>query len=122
MDLIAELTLPAILFGLTLAFGLWLSRVGKPYKLALFNVHKLLALGTVILAVIRLARILPVPASMPVIIGLLIIEALGAALQFFSGALLSAGKLDYASMLTIHRIAAFVLLLATVPTITLMTR
>ncbi len=37
-----------VLFGLTLAFGVWLSQAGKPYNPVLFNIHKLTALAAVI--------------------------------------------------------------------------
>jgi hypothetical protein len=36
-------------FLITLASGIWLSRSGKPYKGAIFNVHKLIALATVVI-------------------------------------------------------------------------
>ncbi len=32
MDLLAKFVLPALAFILTVAFGLWLSRLGKPYQ------------------------------------------------------------------------------------------
>jgi hypothetical protein len=42
-----------IFFLLTVAFGLWLSRTGKPYNGVLFNIHKLIALGVVIFTVMQ---------------------------------------------------------------------
>ncbi|MDW8278084.1 MAG: hypothetical protein RMJ85_08695, partial [Anaerolineales bacterium] len=93
-----------ILFVLTLAFGFWLSNIGKPYNGLLFNVHKLIALGAVVLAVIQLTKIpnLLTPLSL-VAVGLAL-AALSVLTLFVSGALMSAGKLDYALMLTIHRV------------------
>jgi hypothetical protein len=39
----------AALFLLIFIFGFWLSRSGKPYSPALFNIHKLLSLGALVL-------------------------------------------------------------------------
>jgi hypothetical protein len=109
METLSKFTLPGILFAFTLAFGFGLSHAGKPYNGLLFNVHKLIALGAVILTVLRLAS-LPRPFdSFALIAGLLVIAALCVIALFVSGALMSAGKLDYAAMLTIHRIAPGVL-------------
>jgi hypothetical protein len=105
MEILSKFTLPGILFALTLAFGFWLSHAGKPYNGLLFNAHKLIALGAVVLAVVRLAS-LPRPVnSFALIAGLLVIAAVCVVALFVSGALMSAGKLDYAVMLTIHNIA-----------------
>jgi hypothetical protein len=102
-----------ILFLFTLAFGVWLSRSGKPYNGILFNIHKLVALATVVVAAIQLFGALKGPASSVVVIVLLVLAGLSVIALFASGALMSAGKLDYAAMLTIHRIASPVLAFAT---------
>jgi hypothetical protein len=105
MESVSKFTLPGLLFALTIAFGFWLSHAGKPYNGLLFNVHKLIALGAVVLAVVRLAS-LPRPVnSFALIAGLLVIAALCILALFVSGALMNAGKLDYAVMLTIHSVA-----------------
>jgi hypothetical protein len=39
----------AALFLVVFLLGFWLSRSGKPYNPALFSIHKLLALGTLVL-------------------------------------------------------------------------
>lgn len=105
MDL--KFALPGILFALTLAFGFWLSHVGKPYNGLLLNVHKLIALGGVVLAAIQLSKTLGSPGWL--LIALLVIAVLCVIALFASGALMSAGKLNYALMLTIHRVAPVVL-------------
>jgi hypothetical protein len=77
----------------------------------LFNAHKLIALAAVILAVLQLASIPRPGDSFALIAGLLVIAAGCVIALFVSGALMSAGKLEYAVMLTIHRIAPGVLAL-----------
>ena len=105
MELGNRFIIPGILFLLTLAFGFWLSHTGKPYNSLLFNVHKLIALGGVVLAILHLTKIpnLLTPFSL-VAIGLGL-AAFSVITLFVSGALMRAGKLDYALMLTIHRVA-----------------
>lgn len=111
MELANRFIAPGILFLLTLLFGFWLSHAGKPYNGLLFNVHKLIALGAVVLAILQLTKIpnLLTPVSL-VAVGL-VLAALSVIALFASGALMSAEKLDYALMLTIHRIAPVVLVI-----------
>lgn len=91
-----KLILPGVLYLLTLVFGFGLSRVGKPYHSLLFNIHKLIALGAVILAAIRFWQIPRPGNSFALIGGLLVVAALCVIALFASGALMSAEKLDYA--------------------------
>lgn len=54
MTSMAPVLIPLILFLITVGFGLWVSAKGRPYHPALFNIHKLVALAGVVLAVLRL--------------------------------------------------------------------
>lgn len=112
--MLAKFLWPGITFILTLAFGFWVSHVGKPYNGLLFNVHKLIALGAVVATVIQLAKLLKGADSLALIIVLLVVAALCVIALFASGALMSMGKLDYALMLTVHRVAPVVLIVAMV--------
>lgn len=107
-------SLPALLFLLTLVFGLWLSHFGKPYKISLFNIHKLIALGAVVVLVIQLPKILESADSMTLFRALLLAAAVCVLALFISGAMMSAGKLDYTHMRTIHRFASGILGIALV--------
>jgi hypothetical protein len=109
MDALSKFTLPGILLVMTLAFGFWLSSAGKPYNGFLFNIHKLIALGGVLYTGWQFSQWLKgADASLALTI-LLVVTALSVLALFVSGGLLSAGKLDYVLMLTIHRIAPVVL-------------
>jgi hypothetical protein len=114
LDTLAKFTLPGFLFLLTLAFGFWLSNRGKPYNGILFNFHKLIALGTVVVVVINLSKTLTNANFQALIIALLIGVAICVIALFASGALMSAGKLDYTLMLIVHRVASIVLVIAMV--------
>ena len=112
MNTLSRFVIPGIAFILTLAFGFWLSRSGRPYNGLLFNIHKLLALAAVIVTGVQLVGILK-GADLPALsIALLALAALCAVGLFVSGALMSAGKLDHALLHTIHRVALVALILA----------
>lgn len=110
MDTLSKFSFPIILFLLTVAFGFWVSKVGKPYNGVLFNIHKLIALGAVVLAVIQLSK-LGVVGS-PLLVVALILAGLCVVALFASGALMSIGKFDYALTLTVHRVAPVLLVIA----------
>ena len=107
MIVLQQFIIPGILFLLTLVFGFWLSYVGKPYNGLLFNIHKLIALACVVLLGIQFSKTLQAPDWQLIV--LLVVSALCVIALFTSGALMSAGKLEYALMLTLHRVALVVL-------------
>jgi hypothetical protein len=113
MDILSIFSLPVILFLLTVVFGFWLSKVGKPYNGILFNFHKLIALGTVILAAIRAFNLVKGASPHFPVILLFIVAGLCAVALFTSGALMSLEKLDYRVTLTVHRIAPIFVVIAT---------
>ena len=112
--MVSKFLLPGIVFILTLAFGFWVSHVGKPYNGLLFNVHKLIALGAVVATVIQLVKLLKSADALALVGVLLVVAALCVIALFASGALMSMDKLDYALILTIHRVAPVVLVIAMV--------
>lgn len=111
MDILSKFTTTVILFVLTLAFGFWLSRLGKPYNGILFNIHKMIALGVVIFTVVQFSKTMNV-ANLPLLIVMLIVAGLCVVALFASGALMSMGKLDYNFTLTIHRVAPVLAVIA----------
>ena len=112
VDTLSKFTAPGFLLLLTLAFGVWLSLSGKPYNGILFNVHKLIALAAVVVTVILFYQLLK-GTTLPVFtIVLFIVAGLCVVALFFTGAMMSAGKLDYGMMLTIHRVALVLIVVA----------
>ncbi len=111
MDILSQFTLPGVAFLLTLVFGFWLSSSGRPYNGIIFNVHKLIALGAVVATVIQLSNTLKTANSLALVIVLLVLAALCVVALFASGALMSLGKLEYALVLTIHRVAPVLLVI-----------
>lgn len=114
MDVMTKFSIPGITFLVTLVFGFWLSHSGKPYNIPLFNVHKLIALGAVIITAVQLSKILKTADSPALVTILLVAAGLCVVALFATGALMSLGKLEYALTLTIHRIAPALLTIAMV--------
>ena len=112
MNILSSFVVPGIAFALTLAFGFWLSRSGRPYDGLLFNIHKLIALAAVVVTVVPLVRMLKSTDLPALTIALLALAALCATGLFVSGALMSAGKLDHALLHTLHRVALAALVIA----------
>ena len=104
METLSKFSVLGMGLALTLAFGFWLSQLGKPYNGILFNLHKLIALGTVVFAVLQISNTMDL-AGQSLLIAALIVAGICVVALFASGALMSMGKLDYALTLTIHRIA-----------------
>ena len=104
MDVLSNFLTLGIVFLLTLAFGFWLSRIGKPYNGILFNIHKLLALAVVIVAVFEIRKTLQSEGTIPFYNVLIALTGVSIIALFATGALMSIGKLNYAVSLTIHKI------------------
>ena len=105
MDILTKFTIPGIVFLITLAFGVWLSNLSKPYNGILFNVHKLMALGAVIVTTMQIYKILKDMESQSLVIALVIFVALCVVALFATGAFMSLGKLNYEVILAIHRVS-----------------
>ena len=112
MGLAAKFVIPGLLFILTLVFGFWLSRSGKPYNGLIFNIHKLIALAAVIVAAIQTFNALKIGERQPILIVLVIVIGVCAVALFVTGALMSANKATGRATLTIHRIAPLLAVLA----------
>jgi hypothetical protein len=113
MDIVNKFITPGIVLLLTLASGIWLSSSGKPLNTTIFTIHKLIALGVVILTSIQyfnLLKNMEAQASTMILIG---VAGLGVLALFASGALMSIGKLNYGLLLLVHRIALFLMIVTT---------
>lgn len=118
----SKLLLPVILFVSTLGFGLWLSLSGKPYNGLLFNIHKLLALGAVILAGVQVYNLMKSLPPQGWLFALIVVTVLCAVALFASGAFLSIGKLNAQVLLNVHRIAIAVAIICVAAAIALLSR
>ena len=120
MDPAVKFVTPGVLFILTLVFGFWLSRSGKPYHTLIFNIHKLIALAAVVVAATQTFNALRIGETQPILIGLLVVIGVCAVALFVTGALMSANKATGRAALTIHKIAPLLAALAALGTLYLL--
>jgi len=120
MDIWSKFAVAGVLLLLTLVFGVWLSLAGKPYNGILFNIHKLVALGLVIVAGIQIYQALKSSDAQFLLIAIMVLAVLCVIALFASGALLSIGTPQYDLVLTIHRIALVVMPVALATTVFLL--
>ncbi len=112
MNMLPRFVVPGAIFVLTVAFGFWLSRLGRPYNGLLFNVHKLIALAAVVFTSVQFVGILKSADPSAFSIALLALAVLCVVGLFVSGARMSADRLNYTLLRTIHRVALVVLVIA----------
>ena len=111
MEIVKQFSLIGIMFLGTVGFGLWVSKLGKPYHNLLFNIHKLIALAGVVLVVMRLIKLDPL-ASFPLLALVLIgVAFAGVLAMFISGAFLSIQDEISRPIQLIHQISATVIAL-----------
>jgi hypothetical protein len=111
MEFVNQFRIIGIIFLGTVGFGLWVSRLGKPYHNLLFNIHKLVALAGVVLVVMRLIKLDPFVSFS--LLALILIGAAfaGVLAMFISGALLSIQDEISRLVQLIHQISAGVIAL-----------
>jgi len=107
-----SILIPAGLFVLTLAFGVWLGRAGKPYGGALLNVHKLAALAAVVVTAVLTYQVLRGSPGPTNAIALLVFAGVCFLALFATGALLSATSIDRTILSVVHGILTVLALIA----------
>ncbi len=106
-----------ILILFTIISGIWLSRLGRPLNVAIFAIHKIIALLTIILTVITIyylqknVKLKNIELILMVVTGLIFLFA------FVSGAILSFEKPVNLIILTIHKVTSFLIVISTTLTI-----
>ena len=104
MNFFKLMILPGVLFLLIIGFGLWVSKVGKPYNNLLFNIHKLIALGAVILTALRIVKLDPFTTFPNMAILLITLAVLCVIGMFATGAVMSIKDVVPKAALLVHRI------------------
>ncbi len=105
MDTAAKFITPGIIFLLTLAFGVWLSKIGKPLNTVIFTAHKLIALAAVIFTGIAIYGLIKNVQIHLFVIALIIAAGLCVLALFATGTLLSLDIPIQKITLIIHRVA-----------------
>jgi hypothetical protein len=111
MSITLRIILSAVLFAITIISGIWLSNAGKPYNAAAFNVHKLIALASVVFAVLAFIALFRTSAPGPVIITLAVIAGIAVLALFITGAVFSIRQGATKPLLILHAAAPAIALL-----------
>lgn len=120
--MIGKAGITGLLFLLILGSGCWLSCLGKPYNSLVFNLHKLIGLGTgvfLIVMVVRAGRVSPLqPAALLAIVltGIifLLLAAAGGLLSVMAeGGLASLNPGVQKTISLVHRVFPYLALLST---------
>jgi len=104
MNFFKFMFLPSFLFLIIIGFGLWVRKVEKPYNGLLFNIHKLIALGAVILTAIRIFKLDPFVTFPNMEILLIALAVLGVIGMFTTGVIMSIKDEVPNAALLVHRI------------------
>jgi hypothetical protein len=96
---------PAVVFLLTLASGVWVSRIGRPLNIVVSTLHKLIALAAVIWAGSVLYGMARATGLQPVAVALVFVAGAGVVALFTTGALLSQAKPTRRIILGVHQVA-----------------
>lgn len=100
----SRILITALLFVLSFIFGIWLSRLGKPYNVVIFAFHKIIGVAAIIFTVITVYNLQkPVDLS-PVEMIIIIVTGMLLITTFVSGALLSIEKISIDFMQPLHKI------------------
>lgn len=109
MNLKSMIVFDAVLLAITVILGIVLASSGKPYSVAIFTVHKLTALGSVVLTSILFYNLFKNTSSSGLCIFIIAITGVSVIALFISGAFMSAGKAAYHSLRIYHIISSTLL-------------
>lgn len=95
-------------FLLMILSGIWLSRKGKPYNLILFNIHKMISLGAILMTTLALLFYSRDYALSSINITLIICTAILFIILLLTGGLLNIKKEMPRFVLITHRITPLI--------------
>lgn len=107
-----KIVFAGLLFLFMFLFGFWLSRNGKPYNMALFTVHKLVALGAVVYLAVTITKIHQATPLTSMQFTAVIITALCFVVTAASGAMLSVDKVMPEIVHRLHQITPYLTVLS----------
>lgn len=99
----------AVLFLITIGFGIWMAQQGKPYGIAIFTIHKLTAIGAVVLAALFCYNLMKNTSAASTVILLIIVAVISVIALLSTGALMSAKNTVAQYLRIIHIISTIML-------------
>ena len=116
----SKVVITGAFFLLIFLLGFLLSRLGKPYSLILFNLHKLIAVGAVVFLGVTIYNIQRAVGLAPLQVAAIVFAGLCFIVTIIAGGLLSIDRPMPAVLGVIHRFAPYLTLLSTAATLYLL--
>jgi hypothetical protein len=113
MTVITKIIITGILFLVTIASGIALSKTGRPLNPMIFNIHKLIAIAGVILTGMIIYNLQKKSAINFILISLIILSLIFTVALFASGGFLSFDKPAEVTVLRIHNISMLLTVICT---------
>ena len=107
-------------FLLIFLTGFWLSRSGKPYSTVLFNLHKIIALGTVVFLSVMVFKLHQTVPLQTLQIAAITVAVLCAVATVLTGGLLSIEKSMPEFILRVHQITPYLTVISSAVTLYLL--
>ena len=104
-----KITLSSVLFLCAVATGIWLNKMGAPYKPLAFNLHKFIVLALVVLAVIIIKNVFKSYDLNSQLWITIIASAVFIVMLFVSGGILSIKQNAQFVLVAIHTISSVML-------------
>jgi hypothetical protein len=108
-----------VLFLFVFLFGFWLSRLGKPINAVILTVHKLIALGTLILIGVTVYQVNQVAPLSTTAIAATVITGILFIVTIIAGGLLSLA-IPVSAMSIVHKVGPFLTVAGTIATMYLL--
>jgi hypothetical protein len=119
----SKLIAAGVLFLIALVSGIFLSRGGRPLNAAIFGLHKIVALVTVVLLVVVSVQLYKSGGTQAALeLGAMILTSVFLLALFVSGALLSFERSLPALAVAIHKVAPALALVSTIVTLILLVK
>jgi hypothetical protein len=115
-----KIVVVGLLYFFTLVSGVWLSHAGKPLNGLILTLHKLIALGTVIVTAGTIYQLRTGAEMRLAVMGVIVSTGLLFLLLFISGAWLSIAKSTPGAVLLAHQVIPFLAALSTAATMYLL--
>ena len=109
-----------VLFLISVCFGFWVRKTGRPYNPVLFNIHKLAALTGVVLTILNVRAQGILDSQSGWMNAILAGTLFGVVMLFASGGVMSIRKTEIGFALSFHRTGSVLIVLCLVGAVSLL--
>jgi len=117
--LTSKIIVTGVLFVFVFLFGFWLSRSGRPINTLILTIHKLIALGTLILIGVTVYQVNQIAPLSTAVIAATVFTGVLFVITIITGGLLSLDK-PISAMSIVHKVGPFLTVASTIVTLVLL--